>query len=115
MITIPAAHYGDVMQWHHRNRVEPKWWINGEDDNRDMQQFIDTYMQDYVGNVYETFFDVNVLSLDSDAICISNDNRELRQRLEKRGIESIVVPWRHQFFVDGGLHCITLDLCREDA
>ena len=27
-------------------------------------------------------------------------------------MEAIYVPWRHRFFWDGGLHCITLDLVR---
>ena len=33
--------------------------------------------------------------------------------LKKHKMEPIHVPWRHRFFWDGGLHCITLDLNRE--
>lgn len=115
VIKIPDSMYGDVMQWRQLNRHTPRWWIDNEDDNAEMHHFIDTYMQDYVGNVYETLFDVNVLSLDNNVVCISNDKSSIRRQLEQRGIDTIVVPWRHQFFVDGGLHCITLDLCRADA
>jgi hypothetical protein len=28
-------------------------------------------------------------------------------------MEPVYVPWRHRYFWDGGLHCITLDLYRE--
>ena len=35
-------------------------------------------------------------------------------QLKKNKIDYIVVPWRHRFFLDNGLHCITLDLYRED-
>ena len=33
--------------------------------------------------------------------------------LKKHKMEAIHVPWRHRYFWDGGLHCITLDLVRE--
>ena len=28
-------------------------------------------------------------------------------------MEAVYVPWRHRWFWDGGLHCITLDLVRQ--
>ncbi len=28
-------------------------------------------------------------------------------------MEPVYIPWRHRYFWDGGLHCITLDLVRE--
>jgi hypothetical protein len=28
-------------------------------------------------------------------------------------MEPVYVPWRHRYFWDGGLHCITLDLRRD--
>jgi arginine deiminase len=115
LIPVPASIYGDIMHWHGTNRACPRWWIDGQDNNQEIQHFIATYMDDYIGHAYETLFDVNVLSLDNDCIFISNDNKLIRQQLSKRGIETILVPWRHQFFVDGGLHCITLDLNRKDV
>jgi hypothetical protein len=27
-------------------------------------------------------------------------------------MEPVHVPWRHRYFLDGGLHCITLDIKR---
>jgi hypothetical protein len=32
--------------------------------------------------------------------------------LERYGITAHVVPFRHRFFWDGGLHCVTSDLHR---
>ena len=33
--------------------------------------------------------------------------------LKKHNMEPVHIPWRHRYFWDGGLHCITLDLERE--
>jgi hypothetical protein len=33
----------------------------------------------------------------------------------KHKIEPVHIPWRHRYFWDGGLHCITLDLEREGS
>ena len=32
--------------------------------------------------------------------------------LKKHNVEPVYIPWRHRYFWDGGLHCITLDLKR---
>ena len=34
---------------------------------------------------------------------------------KKHKIEPIIVPWRHRFFWDGGLHCISLDIKRRGS
>ena len=33
--------------------------------------------------------------------------------LKKHNMEPVHIPWRHRYFWDGGLHCITLDLKRQ--
>ena len=71
-------------------------------------------MSDWVGYVEESVFDVNVLVLDEHHVCISNPHNEtVNTFLKKYNMEPVYVPWRHRFFWDGGLHCITLDLVRE--
>jgi len=40
-------------------------------------------------------------------------NEKLLEFLKKHKMEPIHIPWRHRYFWDGGLHCITLDLVRE--
>ena len=92
---------------------EGKWWLAGEEDNSEFTNFVETWLQDWVGYVEETVFDVNVLMLDEYHCCVSNPNNEqVNTFLKKHKVEPIYVPWRHRFFWDGGLHCITLDLKR---
>ena len=91
-----------------------KWWLAGEEDNDEFTHFVETWLQDWVGYVEETVFDVNVLMLDEHHCCVSNPNNEhVNAFLKKHNIEPVYVPWRHRYFWDGGLHCITLDLYRE--
>lgn len=91
-----------------------KWWLAGEEDNAEFTQFVETWLQDWVGFVEETVFDVNVLMLDEHHCCVSNpSNEKVNEFLKKHNVEPVYVPWRHRYFWDGGLHCITLDLYRE--
>ena len=91
-----------------------KWWVPGEEDNNEFTHFVETWLQDWVGYVEETVFDVNVLVLDEKHVCVSQeDNETVNAFLKKHNMEPIYVPWRHRYFWDGGLHCITLDLVRE--
>ena len=41
------------------------------------------------------------------------NNKTVFDFLSKHNIEPIVAPFRHRFFWDGGIHCITSDLYRE--
>ena len=91
-----------------------KWWVPGEEDNAEFTHFVETWLQDWVGYVEETVFDVNVLVLDEHHVCVSQtDNEIVNAFLKKHNMEPVYVPWRHRYFWDGGLHCITLDLCRD--
>jgi len=91
-----------------------KWWLAGEEDNDEFTDFVETWLQDWVGYVEETVFDVNVLVLDEHHVCVSNpNNAQVNAFLKKHKVEPVYVPWRHRYFWDGGLHCITLDLYRE--
>lgn len=91
-----------------------KWWVPGEEDNTEFTNFVETWLQDWVGYVEETVFDVNVLMLDEHHCCVSNPNNEqVNAFLKKHKVEPVYVPWRHRYFWDGGLHCITLDLYRD--
>ena len=91
-----------------------KWWVPGEEENDEFTNFVETWLQDWVGYVEETVFDVNVLVLDERHCCVSQqDNEIVNAFLKKHNMEPVYVPWRHRYFWDGGLHCITLDLYRE--
>ena len=97
-----------------KKKNEGKWWVPGEEDNEEFTHFVETWLQDWVGYVEETVFDVNVLVLDEKYVCVSQeDNETVNAFLKKHNMEPVYVPWRHRYFWDGGLHCITLDLVRE--
>lgn len=90
-----------------------KWWLAGEEKNNDFTNFVETWLTDWVGYCEESVFDVNVLMLDDKHVCVNGYNKTVFDFLKKHNIEPIIVPFRHRFFWDGGLHCVTLDLYRE--
>jgi hypothetical protein len=96
-----------------KEQVKGKWWVPGQEDNAEFTNFVETWLQDWVGYVEETVFDVNVLVLDEHHICVSNMDPTVIEFLKKHKMEPVHIPWRHRYFWDGGLHCITLDLERE--
>jgi hypothetical protein len=97
-----------------KERVGGKWWVPGEEDNIEFTLFVENWLDNWVGYVEETVFDVNVLVLDEHHVCVNNPNNEqVNAFLKKHKMEAIHIPWRHRYFHDGGLHCLTLDLYRE--
>jgi len=115
VIKVPEVSYQNYLAEFRimKNKVGGSWWIVGEEHNDNLIQFIENHLKSWTGFVQESIFDVNVLALDENTICVSNITTELENKLKQFGIECILVPWRHRFFVDGGLHCITLDLYRD--
>ena len=96
-----------------KNKVGGKWWLKGEEHNDELIHFVNSWMNDWVGYVEETVFDVNMLSIDQNTIICNNYNKEVFDFLKKHKIEPIVFNFRHRYFWDGGVHCITQDLYRE--
>ena len=97
-----------------KKKNKGKWWVPGEESNDEFTYFVETWLQDWVGYAEETVFDVNVLVLDEHHVCVSNANNEqVNAFLKKHKMEPIHIPWKHRYFWDGGLHCITLDLYRD--
>lgn len=95
----------------HSNR--DRWWVPEKLDNAEFADFIDTWLTNWAGFVSETVFDINMLQIDQHRVLVNNYNDTLFDFLKKHSIEPIIVPFRHRFFWDGGLHCITNDLYRE--
>lgn len=116
VVKVPEKSYQDQIEEFNlmKQRVDGAWWLAGEEHNDQFINFVENNLKSWVGYVAESIFDVNVLALNNNTICVSNITPEVETQLKARGIDCIVVPWRHRFFVDGGLHCITLDLYRDD-
>ena len=96
-----------------KDKVGGRWWLNGEEHNEQLIQFVDTWLNDWVGYVEETVFDVNMLSIDSNTIICNNYNKDVFAHFKKHKVEPILFNFRHRYFWDGGVHCITQDLYRE--
>jgi hypothetical protein len=111
---IPVTH-SDYMEHVERSWAEGtggRWWVSGQDPTQPLIDHITKYMKSWTGHSYETAFDVNTLSINPETVCVINSRVDLTSQLKGRNIDCITVPWRHRFFVDCGLHCITLDLNR---
>jgi hypothetical protein len=105
------------------NRVKPflnlkeknqgKWWVPGEELNDSFTDFVESWLSHWVGYVEETVFDVNMLVIDEKNVVCNNYNEKVFKAFTRYGITPHVVNFRHRYFWDGGLHCITSDLHRE--
>ena len=96
-----------------KHKVGGRWWLKGEEHNNQLIEFVNTWLNDWVGYVEETVFDVNMLSLDQNTIICNNYNKEVFDHFKKHKVEPIMFNFRHRYFWDGGVHCITQDLYRE--
>jgi hypothetical protein len=90
-----------------------KWWIPGQEMNDEVTDFVNTWMNDWVGYVEETVFDVNMLVIDEKNVICNNYNEKVFDALSRHGVTPHFCNFRHRYFWDGGLHCITLDLKRK--
>lgn len=73
------------------------------------------WLNHWIGFVDETCFDINVLSIDPNTVITNGYNKEVDEQLSKHNIKMIPFNFRHKYFWDSGLHCITLDLTREGS
>ena len=90
-----------------------KWWVPGEELNDDFTDFVETWLKDWVLYVEETVFDVNMLVIDEHNVVCNNYNKKVFNAFQRHGITAHVINFRHRYFWDGGLHCITSDLSRQ--
>jgi hypothetical protein len=100
------------------NFNSPKdWWIKDQkiNNNRAFSQHIQSQAAKWVGNFKETVFEVNMLVLDEKNVVAMKDYPPLTQWLKQRGITLHCINLRTRSFWDGGWHCFTLDIHREDS
>lgn len=106
--------------WHHvrpfldlKAQNRGHWWIPGFEYDQNVIDTVETWLQHWVGYVEETVFDVNMLIIDPKNVIVFNENDLVFEALDRYGITPHVVPFRHRYFWDGGIHCVTTDLHRE--
>ena len=90
-----------------------KWWVPGEELNNEFTEFVESWLSHWVGYVEETVFDVNMLVIDQNNVICNNYNKQVFDAFSRHNITAHVVNFRHRYFWDGGLHCITSDIHRQ--
>ena len=89
----------------------PEDFINTR-KQRYYKDYIKRWLSNWIGYVDETVFDVNMLSISEDKIICTGTDKEVFSQLEKHGVTPIYWKFRHQYFWDGGVHCLTADVRR---
>jgi len=59
------------------------------------------------------YIGMNILSVNPNTIVCDSTQEPLMRELDKHGIDSIPVQFRHAMTLSGGIHCATLDLRRK--
>ena len=90
-----------------------RWWHPAAKSNPDLVNYVDKWLNEWVGYAEETMFEVNMLSVSEEVILSLNYHKDVHDKLKQHGIEPIYCRFRHRNFWDGGLHCLTLDTIRE--
>lgn len=98
-----------------KSKNNGRWWIPGFEKDDDVVNTVETWLNHWTGYVEETVFDVNMLIIDPKNVMVFNYNEKVFRALERYGITAHVVPFRHRYFWDGGIHCVTSDLHRSGA
>lgn len=114
VVYLPGQSWGKVAEFIKlKKRNQGKWWVPGEELNSDFTEFVESWLSHWVGYVEETVFDVNMLVIDEKNVVCNNYNKQVFGAFERFGITPHIINFRHRYFWDGGLHCITSDLHRE--
>jgi N-dimethylarginine dimethylaminohydrolase len=95
-----------------KKKNKGKWWVPGEEFNDDFTNFVEEWLDHWVGYVEETVFDVNMLVIDKKNVVCNGYNKDVFDAFARYGITPHIINFRHRYFWDGGLHCITSDVHR---
>ena len=113
VIYLPNQSWSKVMPFlQHKDKVAGKWWVPGAELNDDFTEYVESWMSHWVGYVEESVFDVNMLVIDEQNVICNNENDTVFRAFEQHGITPHVCNFRHRYFWDGGIHCVTQDLHR---
>lgn len=92
-----------------------KWWIPGFEHDQDVINTVEQWLGHWTGYVEETVFDVNMLIIDPKNVIVFNYNKLVFDAFKRHDITPHIVNFRHRYFWDGGVHCVTTDLHREGS
>lgn len=113
VIYLPPSNYAHTRQFEYSMKHNKgRWFMPGFEQDSNLINMVNYYFNDWVGQVSETVFDVNILIVDPKNIIVSTHNKIVEKACARHGIEMHVSPFRHKYFWDCGIHCITNDLDR---
>jgi len=113
VVYLPPSNYSHMREFEHSmKRVKGRWFIPGFEHDNNLIRMVEHYFDEWVGQVSETVFDVNILIIDPKNIVVSTYNKTVESACARYGITMHVVPFRHKYFWDAGIHCVTNDLNR---
>jgi hypothetical protein len=113
VVFLPPSNYEHMREFefsmkHNKGR----WFMPGFEKDPNLQNMVDYYFDEWVGQVSETVFDVNILIVDPKNIIVSTHNDRVESACARHDITVHVSPFRHKYFWDCGIHCVTNDLDR---
>jgi hypothetical protein len=114
VVYLPPSDYAHMRRFEYSMKINKgRWFMPGFESDIELQNTVDYYFNEWVGQVSETVFDVNILIVDPTNIVVSAHNDLVEQACHRYGITVHVVPFRHKYFWDCGIHCITNDIDRQ--
>ena len=116
VVYLPPSRYEKTKKFESSMRLNKgRWFLPGFEHDQTLVNMMDHYFDEWVGQVSETVFDVNILVVDNKNIIVSSYCDAVEKACSRYGINVHVVPFRHRYFWDAGTHCITNDLHREGS
>jgi hypothetical protein len=116
VVFLPPSNYEHMREFEFSmKRNKGRWFMPGFENDSYLQNIVDYYFDEWVGQVSETVFDVNILIVNPKNIVISTHNEQVETACARYGITVHVSPFRHKYFWDCGIHCITNDIHREGS
>jgi hypothetical protein len=92
--------------------TKPNWNVYR---NTPTLEFLNQYLESWVGNPDETVFELNMLIIDKNNIVTNCIDDTVAAALQRYNVTAHIVPFRHAPFWDCGIHCATADLSRKKA
>ena len=93
IIYFDDPNWNNVSKWKRLKWLNKgKWWVPGEEDNNEFTNFVETWLENWIGEVEETIFDVNCLVLDDKHVVVNSNNPILTKILQEHNMEPIFCP-----------------------
>jgi len=102
----------------HLNNIKNSTWRVDDtsiSNNKEFSQHILNTAADWVGNFSETVYEVNMLVVDRHNVIAMKEYPPLTEWLNSHNINVHYFDFRSRSFWDGGWHCLTLDIERDDS